>query len=182
VTARFTTGSHQAWTAFHLSLQYQHLSLIYSSKPSMEHEIDGWIEQLSQCKQLSEADVKSLCDKVDNRATLLFFLFLVDLTMYGSIDKRDPDGRIKCSACEMSGHRLWRYPWSIRAFRCYLRRATPDCFNYLPNRPPIHCDSIPVSQSSMIFPNFSALAETRQTPTTFSWAITSTVDTTPLRQ
>jgi len=30
----------------------------------MEHEIDGWIEQLSQCKQLSEADVKKLCDKV----------------------------------------------------------------------------------------------------------------------
>ncbi|KAJ3517587.1 hypothetical protein NLJ89_g397 [Agrocybe chaxingu] len=29
----------------------------------MEHEIDGWIEQLSQCKQLSEADVKKLCDK-----------------------------------------------------------------------------------------------------------------------
>lgn len=30
----------------------------------MENEIDGWIEQLSQCKQLSEADVKKLCDKV----------------------------------------------------------------------------------------------------------------------
>ncbi|KAJ3563414.1 hypothetical protein NP233_g8958 [Leucocoprinus birnbaumii] len=29
----------------------------------MEHEIDGWIEQLSQCKQLTEADVKKLCDK-----------------------------------------------------------------------------------------------------------------------
>ena len=30
----------------------------------MEHEVDGWIAQLSQCKQLSEADVKRLCDKV----------------------------------------------------------------------------------------------------------------------
>ena len=30
----------------------------------MEQEIDGWIAQLSQCKQLSEADVKKLCDKV----------------------------------------------------------------------------------------------------------------------
>ncbi|KAG6899959.1 Serine/threonine-protein phosphatase PP2A catalytic subunit [Termitomyces sp. T159_Od127] len=29
----------------------------------MEHEIDGWIEQLSQCKQLTENDVKRLCDK-----------------------------------------------------------------------------------------------------------------------
>lgn len=27
-------------------------------------EIDGWIEQLGQCKQLTEADVKKLCDKV----------------------------------------------------------------------------------------------------------------------
>ena len=30
----------------------------------MEQEIDTWIAQLSQCKQLSEADVKKLCDKV----------------------------------------------------------------------------------------------------------------------
>jgi serine/threonine-protein phosphatase 2A catalytic subunit len=30
----------------------------------MEQEVDAWIEQLSQCKQLSEADVKRLCDKV----------------------------------------------------------------------------------------------------------------------
>lgn len=30
----------------------------------MEHEVDGWIAQLSQCKQLSEADVKTLCDRV----------------------------------------------------------------------------------------------------------------------
>ncbi|KAF7796472.1 hypothetical protein EIP86_007649 [Pleurotus ostreatoroseus] len=29
----------------------------------MEQEIDVWIAQLSQCKQLSEADVKKLCDK-----------------------------------------------------------------------------------------------------------------------
>jgi hypothetical protein len=30
----------------------------------MEHEIDVWVEQLLQCKQLAEADVKRLCDKV----------------------------------------------------------------------------------------------------------------------
>lgn len=30
----------------------------------MEHEIDSWIAQLSDCKQLSENDVKKLCDKV----------------------------------------------------------------------------------------------------------------------
>lgn len=32
----------------------------------MEQDLDGWIAQLSQCKQLSEADVKKLCDKVHN--------------------------------------------------------------------------------------------------------------------
>lgn len=37
---------------------------------AMENEIDGWIAQLSQCKQLSEADVKRLCDMV--RARLHF--------------------------------------------------------------------------------------------------------------
>lgn len=31
---------------------------------TMENEIDGWIAQLSQCKQLSEPDVKRLCDMV----------------------------------------------------------------------------------------------------------------------
>lgn len=31
---------------------------------TMEREVDGWIQQLIQCKQLSEADVKKLCDKV----------------------------------------------------------------------------------------------------------------------
>ena len=30
----------------------------------MEHEVDAWIAQLSQCKQLSEVDVKTLCDRV----------------------------------------------------------------------------------------------------------------------
>ncbi|KAJ6513598.1 serine/threonine specific protein phosphatase Sit4 [Mycena vitilis] len=29
----------------------------------MEHELDAWVEQLSQCKQLTEAQVKILCDK-----------------------------------------------------------------------------------------------------------------------
>lgn len=27
-------------------------------------ELDGWIEQLYNCQQLSEAHVKSLCDRV----------------------------------------------------------------------------------------------------------------------
>jgi hypothetical protein len=50
---------------FHLSLSTatQHCTPRYLFS-KMEHEIDGWIEQLSQCKQLPEADVKKLCDKV----------------------------------------------------------------------------------------------------------------------
>ena len=39
-------------------------SLFTARENNMEHEVDGWIAQLSQCKQLSEADVKRLCDKV----------------------------------------------------------------------------------------------------------------------
>jgi hypothetical protein len=35
-----------------------------NTRSTMEQEIDGWIEQLSSCKQLPEADVKKLCDKV----------------------------------------------------------------------------------------------------------------------
>ena len=35
-----------------------------SHRRRMEHEVDSWIAQLSQCKQLSEADVKTLCDRV----------------------------------------------------------------------------------------------------------------------
>jgi len=47
----------------------------------MELEIDGWIQQLSQCKQLSEADVKKLCDKVrrpifDNGPPLIPSVFI----------------------------------------------------------------------------------------------------------
>ena len=44
-------------------------TLISSSRKTatMEGEVDAWIEQLSQCKQLSEADVKKLCDKVRAR-------------------------------------------------------------------------------------------------------------------
>jgi serine/threonine-protein phosphatase 2A catalytic subunit len=38
----------------------------------MELEIDGWIQQLSQCKQLTEADVKKLCDKVRRPVSTIF--------------------------------------------------------------------------------------------------------------
>lgn len=59
----------------------------------MEQEIDVWIEQLSQCKQLSEADVKKLCDKV----CLLATVHDLALILLFCTDKRDPYGRIQCS-------------------------------------------------------------------------------------
>ena len=34
------------------------------TQPSSVNEVDGWIESLMTCKQLSENDVKKLCDKV----------------------------------------------------------------------------------------------------------------------
>lgn len=37
-------------------------------------ELDQWIEQLNNCKQLSESQVKTLCDKVII-FKLLYFLF-----------------------------------------------------------------------------------------------------------
>lgn len=35
----------------------------------MEQEIDGWISQLSQCKQLTENDVKRLCEKASSSSS-----------------------------------------------------------------------------------------------------------------
>jgi serine/threonine-protein phosphatase 2A catalytic subunit len=30
-------------------------------------ELDAWVEQLNECKQLSEGQVKTLCEKVKNK-------------------------------------------------------------------------------------------------------------------
>jgi serine/threonine-protein phosphatase 2A catalytic subunit len=32
-------------------------------------ELDQWIEQLNECKQLTESQVKTLCDKVSGMVT-----------------------------------------------------------------------------------------------------------------
>jgi hypothetical protein len=37
-------------------------------------ELDRWISDLMECKTLSEADVKRLCDKVETKF-FLFFMF-----------------------------------------------------------------------------------------------------------
>lgn len=73
----------------------------------MEHEIDGWIEQLTQCKQLTEADVKKLCDKVHHSNHSLPVIHRIDLLILTFPDERDPDGRVQCPARKMSSDRLW---------------------------------------------------------------------------
>ena len=35
------------------------------NEPATIPTLDGWIESLMTCKQLAEADVQRLCDKVD---------------------------------------------------------------------------------------------------------------------
>ncbi len=40
-----------------------HESVPITEAPSL-HTLDGWIESLMTCKQLSEGDVQRLCDKV----------------------------------------------------------------------------------------------------------------------
>ena len=47
----------------HIHLPLSHLNNNYH-RLIMEKEVDAWIEQLAQCKQLSEDNVKKLCDKV----------------------------------------------------------------------------------------------------------------------
>jgi serine/threonine-protein phosphatase 2A catalytic subunit len=34
-------------------------------------ELDQWIEQLNECKQLTESQVKTLCDKVSGMKTII---------------------------------------------------------------------------------------------------------------
>ena len=38
-------------------------------------DVDAWIAQLSDCKQLPEADIKKLCDKVYKQLVFIFILF-----------------------------------------------------------------------------------------------------------
>ena len=40
------------------------MSTIEASEKTNLKELDGWIEQLMDCKQLAETHVKTLCEKV----------------------------------------------------------------------------------------------------------------------
>ena len=39
-------------------------------------ELDGWIEQLNDCKQLSENQVKTLCEKVCKTCHLILIILV----------------------------------------------------------------------------------------------------------
>lgn len=65
-------------------------------------EIDQWISQLSQCKQLAESDVKVLCDK----AGLYLCTKHVKFIYHSSLDQRNTHGGVQCTASAVSGHSL----------------------------------------------------------------------------
>jgi hypothetical protein len=72
-------------------------------------ELDQWIEQLNECKQLAENQVKTLCEKVRTFNVLFasmecfkYLWFVLYLT-----GKRNFGQRIKCPASQMPCHRVW---------------------------------------------------------------------------
>lgn len=44
-------------------------------------ELDQWIEQLNDCKQLTENQVKTLCDKVSFSSYKLYYHFIYDVSL-----------------------------------------------------------------------------------------------------
>lgn len=44
------------------------VSPVLNFEPTTIPTLDGWIESLMSCKQLAEADVQRLCDKVSKRS------------------------------------------------------------------------------------------------------------------
>ena len=114
----------------------------------MEHEVDGWISQLSQCKQLSEADVKKLCDKVHRPPAILSLIRpnTILFHMLGSgvcctsncthfvvtlfADAGNPDGGVKCTACEVSCDCVRGYTWTIRTLSLLPGRACDSPCRY----------------------------------------------------
>jgi len=82
-------------------------------------KVDAWIEQLMQCKHISETEVQELCVKVQKNSfatpRLLTVLnvkakncvlntFPLTPALVGS---RNLDQRAKCSTREMPSHRVW---------------------------------------------------------------------------
>lgn len=60
-------------------------------------DVDAWIAQLSECKQLSESDIKKLCDKVKS-----FIIFNKPSLIVHDKGTRNSFRRIQRSTCKMS--------------------------------------------------------------------------------
>lgn len=57
---------------------------------SLNDDVDGWIAQLMQCKPLSEAEVKKLCDKVCPG-----FVFSLICGICAVLEEAEIGGRVK---------------------------------------------------------------------------------------
>lgn len=68
-------------------------------------DVDAWIAQLSECKQLPEADIKKLCDKVYKDHTKK----MIDGISYehDALGTRDSSPRKQRSTGPLSRHRVW---------------------------------------------------------------------------
>ena len=93
-------------------------------------DIDSWLQLLLTCKQLPEAEVKKLCDKViSSRCStdplsipLIYILAFIAVAIL-TIGSRDFDGGIQRAAGPCPGDRLWGYPRPIsRSSRALLYR------------------------------------------------------------
>lgn len=83
-------------------------------------EVDAWIESLMACKQLSEVDVKKLCDKVRLRWSLSTMHHdgsgvAACAKAFGAdpLGTRDLAGRVQCPGSTFSGDGVWRHTWPI---------------------------------------------------------------------
>lgn len=76
-------------------------------------ELDQWIEQLNECKQLAENQVKTLCEKVCafQPVSVPVLCFIVKCVYDNAFSyltgKRNFGKRIKCPASQMPCHRVW---------------------------------------------------------------------------
>ncbi|KAF7333050.1 Serine/threonine-protein phosphatase [Mycena venus] len=91
----------------------------------MELEVDAWLEQLGQCKPLTEGDVKKLCEKACS-----FFNRRSSHSHFSWTDEGGLDGGVERPASTVSGDSMRRHPWTICAtFRFASQKLTLTLFS-----------------------------------------------------
>jgi serine/threonine-protein phosphatase 2A catalytic subunit len=80
-------------------------------------EIDAWLEQLGQCKQLTEVDVKKLCEKASTLPHSQTF------TLSSRSDDGGLDEGVERPARTESGDGVRGYPWPIRKPKNFAARV-----------------------------------------------------------